>query len=105
MNILMGAQLMIETKMLNIPTKQAQLRGYRFFFGDGPITIINIGSHGFSVMEVRANRITMFHENNRCSQGTGNFLSQFVERFSLTVLDNFAFEVHARSRNRAANAC
>ncbi len=68
-----------------IPAKQAQLRGCRFLFGDGPITVINIGSHGFSVLEVRANGITVFRENNRCSQGTGNFLSQLVERFSLTV--------------------
>jgi predicted CoA-substrate-specific enzyme activase len=37
------------------------------------------------VLEVRANGITVFRENNRCSQGTGNFLSQLVERFSLTV--------------------
>ena len=68
-----------------IPTKQAQLRGCRLLFGDSPVTVINIGSHGFSVLEVRANGITMFRENNRCSQGTGNFLSQLVERFSLTV--------------------
>jgi predicted CoA-substrate-specific enzyme activase len=68
-----------------IPTKQAQLRGCRFLFGDGPVTVINIGSHGFSVLEVRANGMTVFRENNRCSQGTGNFLSQLVERFSLSV--------------------
>ena len=27
----------------------------------------------------------MFRENNRCSQGTGNFLRQLVERFGLSV--------------------
>ena len=68
-----------------IPSKQAQLRGCRYHLGDGPVTVINIGSHGFSVLEVRANGITVFRENNRCSQGTGNFVSQLVERFSLTV--------------------
>lgn len=68
-----------------IPAKQALLRGYRFLFGDEPATIVNIGSHGFSVLEVRANGLTVFRENSRCSQGTGNFLRQLVERFSLTV--------------------
>ncbi len=68
-----------------VPAKQAQLRGYRFLFGDTPATIVNIGSHGFSVLELRANGLTVFRENSRCSQGTGNFLRQLVERFSLTV--------------------
>ncbi len=68
-----------------IPTKQAQLRGYRFFFGLEPATIVNIGSHGFSVLEVRSPELTVFRENSRCSQGTGNFLRQLVERFCLTV--------------------
>jgi activator of 2-hydroxyglutaryl-CoA dehydratase/predicted nucleotide-binding protein (sugar kinase/HSP70/actin superfamily) len=68
-----------------IPTKQAQLRGYRYLFHDKPVTIINIGSHAFSVLEIRAADSSVFRENSRCSQGTGNFLSQLVERFSLTV--------------------
>jgi len=68
-----------------IPTKQAQLRGFQHHFGPGPGTIINIGSHGFSVLEMRGSDLTMFRENSRCSQGTGNFLRQLVERFSLTV--------------------
>jgi activator of 2-hydroxyglutaryl-CoA dehydratase/predicted nucleotide-binding protein (sugar kinase/HSP70/actin superfamily) len=68
-----------------IPAKQALLRGYRFWFGDEPATIVNIGCHGFSVLELRANGLAVFRENSRCSQGTGNFLRQLVERFSLTV--------------------
>ena len=68
-----------------VPAKQALLRGYRFLFGDEPATIVTIGSHGFSVLELRANGLTVFRENGRCSQGTGNFLRQLVERFSLTV--------------------
>jgi activator of 2-hydroxyglutaryl-CoA dehydratase/predicted nucleotide-binding protein (sugar kinase/HSP70/actin superfamily) len=68
-----------------IPAKQAQLRGCRFLFGGEPATIVNIGSHGFSVLELRANGLTVFRENSRCSQGTGNFLRQLVGRFSLTV--------------------
>jgi len=68
-----------------IPAKQALLRGYRFWFGDQPATLVNIGCHGFSVLELRAHGLTVFRENSRCSQGTGNFLRQLVERFSLTV--------------------
>lgn len=68
-----------------VPAKQAQLRGYHFVFGDEPATIVSIGSHGFTVLEVRANGLNVFRENSRCSQGTGNFLRQLVERFSLTV--------------------
>lgn len=74
-----------------IPTKQAQLRGYQFFFGHEPATIVNIGSHGFSVLEVRASGQMVFRENSRCSQGTGNFLRQLVERFSLTVEEASVF--------------
>jgi predicted CoA-substrate-specific enzyme activase len=76
-----------QIRLRGIPTKQAQLQGCRFFFGSSPVTVINIGSHGFSVLEIRENGIAVFRENNRCSQGTGNFLSQLVERFSLTVQD------------------
>ena len=74
-----------QIRLPRIPTKQAQLRACRFHFGADPITVVNIGSHGFSVLEVRANGQTTFRENSRCSQGTGNFLRQLVERFSLTV--------------------
>ena len=72
-------------RLPRIPTKQALLRGSRYFVGDEPVTVVNIGSHGFSVLEQRANGLAMFRENSRCSQGTGNFLRQLVERFSLTV--------------------
>jgi len=68
-----------------VPAKQAQLRGYRFHFGEASATLVNIGSHGFSVLELRPSGQTVFRENSRCSQGTGNFLRQLVERFSLTV--------------------
>ena len=74
-----------QLKLPQVPTKQAQLRGYRHSFGIAPASIVDIGYHGFSVLEVRANGLTVFRENSRCSQGTGNFLRQLVERFSLTV--------------------
>lgn len=74
-----------QVNLPRIPTKQALMRGFQFYFGNLPATIINIGSHGFSVLEIRDEGVTMFRENSRCSQGTGNFLRQLVERFSLTV--------------------
>ncbi len=74
-----------QVKLPRIPVKQAQLRSFRFLFGEEPATIVNIGSHGFSVLELRPNGLAVFRENSRCSQGTGNFLRQLVERFSLTV--------------------
>jgi len=74
-----------QVRLPRVPTKQAQIRAYRFLFGQEPATIVNIGSHGFSVLEIRSSGLAVFRENSRCSQGTGNFLRQLVERFSLTV--------------------
>ncbi len=71
--------------LLRVPTKQAQLAGHRFLEGDAPATLVSIGSHGFSVLEIRDNGTQVFRENSRCAQGTGNFLRQLVERFDLTV--------------------
>lgn len=68
-----------------VPLKQAQIGGCRFLLGDAPATIASIGSHGFSILELRENGLNVFRENSRCSQGTGNFLRQLVGRFSLTI--------------------
>jgi activator of 2-hydroxyglutaryl-CoA dehydratase/predicted nucleotide-binding protein (sugar kinase/HSP70/actin superfamily) len=68
-----------------VPAPQAQARACRHFAGDQPATVVSIGSHGFSVLELRAGNVEVFRENSRCSQGTGNFLRQLVERFSLTI--------------------
>ena len=68
-----------------VPAKQAQARAFRFLGDDQPATLVSIGSHGFSVLELRPHDLEVFRENNRCSQGTGNFLRQLVERFSLSI--------------------
>ena len=68
-----------------VPVQQAQARAWRFLGDDEPTTLVSIGSHGFSVLELRGNGIDVFRENSRCSQGTGNFLRQLVERFSLSI--------------------
>jgi activator of 2-hydroxyglutaryl-CoA dehydratase len=68
-----------------VPTKQALYDGFRYFIRRGSATVVSIGSHGFAVLEIRNSGATVFRENSRCSQGTGNFLRQLVERFELSI--------------------
>jgi predicted CoA-substrate-specific enzyme activase len=68
-----------------IPTKQAVATGFRHLHGEEPATIVSIGGHGFSVLELRPSGADVYRENSRCSQGTGNFLRQLVERFDLDI--------------------
>ncbi len=68
-----------------IPAKQAQAAGFRLLYGGGTATVVSIGSHGFSVLELREGGVEILRENSRCAQGTGNFLRQLVERFEMTV--------------------
>ncbi len=74
-----------QLRLPRVPVKRAQVAAERHLFGDGPATVVSIGSHGFSVLEIRSSNIEMFRENSRCSQGTGNFLRQLVERFDLDI--------------------
>ena len=68
-----------------IPVQQAQSRGFKHLYPNTTGTLISIGSHGFSVLELRDNGREIFRENSRCSQGTGNFLRQLVGRFSMSI--------------------
>lgn len=71
---------------LRVPVKAALSRGIRFKNPDSlPATVVSIGSHGFSVLELRNDGQDIYRENSRCSQGTGNFLCQLVERFGLNI--------------------
>lgn len=72
-------------RLAQIPEKQARAAGFRFIYDDQPATIVSIGSHGFSVLELRDTQNEVLRENTRCSQGTGNFLMQLVERFGLSI--------------------
>jgi predicted CoA-substrate-specific enzyme activase len=76
-------------RMLNlprVPVKQAQVAAVRQRHPDlETATVVSIGSRGFSVLELREGGLEVFRENSRCSQGTGNFLRQLVERFDLTL--------------------
>jgi len=74
-----------QLRLPRVPIKQAQLAGYEHLIGSEPATVVSIGSHGFSVLELRASNVEVFRENSRCSQGTGNFLRQLIERFDMTV--------------------
>lgn len=67
------------------PARAVQKRGLKYLFGDDPVTCISIGCNGFSVLEKRSNGADIMRENSRCSQGTGNFLRQLIERFGLTL--------------------
>ena len=71
---------------LRIPTKAALGRGVRHVHPElVPGTVISMGSQGFSVLELHESGKDVLRENSRCSQGTGNFLTQLVGRFGLTV--------------------
>jgi predicted CoA-substrate-specific enzyme activase len=72
-------------RITRVPEKQARAAGFRLLHDEEPVTLVSIGSHGFSVLELRERGVEVFRENSRCSQGTGNFLRQLVERFKLTV--------------------
>jgi activator of 2-hydroxyglutaryl-CoA dehydratase/predicted nucleotide-binding protein (sugar kinase/HSP70/actin superfamily) len=69
-----------------VPAKAALRQGVRFVHPelDG-VTVLSIGAHGFCVLELGAGGEDWFQQNSRCSQGTGNFLSQLVQRFGLDV--------------------
>ncbi len=98
-----------------IPAKQALWCGFEFLQGEGnggygdgvaaerdgateteserrrepdarkTATLVAVGSHGFAVLELRPGGAKVYRENSRCSQGTGNFLRQLVERFDLEL--------------------
>ena len=68
-----------------VPAKQALLRGYRSCSATSrPPSSISAATV-FPCWNCARTDLTVFRENSRCSQGTGNFLRQLVERFSLTV--------------------
>jgi activator of 2-hydroxyglutaryl-CoA dehydratase len=68
-----------------VPVTQAQVAALNWLRGGRATTLVSIGSHGFSVLELRESGAEVFRENARCSQGTGNFLRQLVGRFDLSI--------------------
>ena len=100
-----SGRLSRQVNLQRIPTKQAQSWGFRFLFDDKPATIVSIGSHGFSVLEIRGSGTEVFRENSRCSQGTGNFLRQLVERFSVTVEEASAMTAGVEKASMLSGRC
>ncbi len=93
-------------KVSRVPTRVALERGARLLLPDLDIlTLVSIGSHGFGVLERRGENNLVYHENNRCSQGTGNFLRQLVERFDLTVEEASALAAGAKSAASLSGRC
>ena len=88
-----------------VPIQQAQSRAFRFFHPNGSGTLVSVGSHGFSVLEVRPNGREAFRENSRCSQGTGNFLRQLTGRFSLSVEDASALSAEVEHPATLSGRC
>jgi activator of 2-hydroxyglutaryl-CoA dehydratase/predicted nucleotide-binding protein (sugar kinase/HSP70/actin superfamily) len=76
----LGRMLSLE----RVPGKAARIAGHRHLRGPGPAAIVDLGAHGFSVLLLEADGRDVYRENPRCSQGTGNFLRQLVERFGLS---------------------
>ncbi len=69
-----------------IPSKAAMRKGFAATYPElQEATVLNVGAHRFYVLELHQNGQDYFCQNAKCSQGTGNFLSQLVERFGLTV--------------------
>src|SRR5512139_4264371 len=76
----LGRSLAVE----RIPGKQARIAGHHLLYGNGhAAAVVDIGAHGFSVLALEPDGRDTYRENPRCSQGTGNFLRQLVERFGL----------------------
>ncbi len=81
-----------------VPTPRALASGFLAAHpGAFPSTLVCVGAHGFSVLELRDQDRHVLRENGRCSQGTGNFLRQLTERFGLTVeaSDDLAMDVES----------
>lgn len=67
------------------PARAVLKRGLTHIYADLKLTYVSIGCNGFCVFERRGGQLDMLRENSRCSQGTGNFLRQLVERFNLDL--------------------
>lgn len=91
---------------VRVPSRVALERGSRRLLPElDAVTLVSIGSHGFCVLERRGDNNLVFRENSRCSQGTGNFLRQLVERFDLTVEEASALAEDAENAAALSGRC
>ncbi|MBM4143021.1 MAG: CoA activase [Lentisphaerae bacterium] len=71
-------------RLAGVPEPRALAEGFAAAHPDvARATLVNIGSRGFGVLELRSARDHVYRRNNRCSQGTGSFLTQLTGRLGL----------------------
>ena len=90
----------------SLPAKAALTKGLRVIHPDlDAATVLSIGAHGFSVLELHSNGQDYYRQNTRCSQGTGNFLGQLAERFGLSVGEASALCDHVEDPCALSGRC
>ncbi len=89
----------------NVPVSVALAAGVRHIYPQKEeVTVISIGSRGFGVLEIHKDREN-WQENSRCSQGTGNFLRQLTERFSLSVEEASSLVADVKEAAKLSGRC
>jgi activator of 2-hydroxyglutaryl-CoA dehydratase/predicted nucleotide-binding protein (sugar kinase/HSP70/actin superfamily) len=51
----------------------------------GPLRLVSVGAHGYSVLVRDARGLTTFHENEKCSSGTGETMVRLTRRLGLEI--------------------
>jgi len=51
----------------------------------GPLRLVSVGAHGYAVLVRDARGHTTFHENEKCSSGTGETMVRLTRRFGLEI--------------------
>jgi hypothetical protein len=51
----------------------------------GPLRLVSVGAHGYSVLARDARGLTTFHENEKCSSGTGETMVRLARRLGLEI--------------------
>jgi activator of 2-hydroxyglutaryl-CoA dehydratase/predicted nucleotide-binding protein (sugar kinase/HSP70/actin superfamily) len=52
---------------------------------EGPLRLVNVGAHGYSVLVRDGRGHTTFHENEKCSSGTGETMVRLTGRLGLEI--------------------
>ena len=74
-----------QARLVRLPRADREpARAYRFLFGNDPATVISIGSHGFSVLELRDKGTKSSGKTAAVRKGP-TILRQLTERFGLDV--------------------
>ncbi|MCQ2508757.1 MAG: acyl-CoA dehydratase activase [Dorea sp.] len=60
-------------------------RGAAFLFGDGKISVIDVGGQDTKVISCNDGRVEDFYMNDKCSAGTGKFVEIMANRLNIPV--------------------